>query len=90
MYALQAIDADEWYYTCVCMLLFLLKVLVDFRMTSNIGVCSRNGKNRTLSFCRHYCRIGNLRKWPEFAQLDQFILLPVVIPSQIDVLPSQR
>jgi hypothetical protein len=47
------------------------------------GVCSRNGKNRTLSFLKR-------SKRPELALLDLLVLPPDVVAGQVDVLPAQR
>ena len=46
------------------------------------GVCSRNGKNRTLSLGEHPER-------PKFTLLDQLVLPPDVVAGQVDVLPAQ-
>jgi len=47
-----------------------------------IGVCSRNGKNRTLSLGEHPER-------PELTLLNQLVLPPDVVAGQVDVLPAQ-
>jgi hypothetical protein len=49
---------------------------------AQVGLCSRNGKNRTLS-------LGEHPEQPELTLFNQLVLPPDVVAGQVDVLPAQ-